>query len=163
MSVRKKILIGVLVVVSLAILYVGPVLAQGVSLKYWSKLGYPNAIEIFFCNIDEYPGHSLECLRFPNELLEELNEDNVIVYTEKGTGIDINGYELYIGDTREHVKEECKYLDPDGIGGQYELGCYYCETHSFLTFYFSYDEEDRLKKIRVWKETYYEEEYGYEE
>ncbi len=146
---RKKIIIGVIVVVSLLTLIIGPVLAQGVSLKYWSKLGFPNAIEIFFCNIDEYPGHSLECLRFPDKLMGDVKGKKTLEYTEKGSGIDMNGYHLHIGDSREHVIEEFSYDDPKGTGGQYELGCFYCDPESFLTFSFSYDENDILIKITI--------------
>ncbi len=123
-TVKKRITIGAIVVVSLAIIYIVPVLAQGVSLRYWRKLGFPNAIQVLKYKIDPYPGHSLECLRFPDKLMGKVKGKKTLEYTERGTGIDINEYHLHVGDSREHVVEEFSYSPLKGTGTRYTLGCF---------------------------------------
>lgn len=152
---RKKIIIGVIVVLSIVALYIVPVLAQGVSLGYWSKLGYPNAIKVYLNRmIGEYPGHSLECLRFPDKLMGDMEDNAILEYTEKGSGIDRNGYNLHVGDSREDVIEELSYLYPEGKGERYELGCYFCDTGYILVFNFVYDENNIVTKMTIKKENY---------
>ena len=147
----KRIIIVVIVIASITVLYIVPVLAQGVSLRYWVKLGCPNPIKVLEYRIDEYPGHSLECMRYPDRLIEDTKGENPLIYTEIGSGIDSNGYHLHVGDSREHIMDEFFYLDPDGNGTRYELGCFYCETSCFLIFEFEYDEEDKVDKMTILK------------
>ncbi len=149
--IRKRIIIWLIIIASFAILDIVPVLAQGVSLRYWVKLGFPNPIKVLEYRIDEYPGHSLECMRFPDQLMEDMDGKRALEYREKGSGIAINGYHLHIGDSREHVIDEFFYSNPDGNGTQYELGCFFCEPESFLTFHFSYDKSNTLIKMIITK------------
>ena len=93
---RKGIILWLIIIASFTILYIVPVLAQGVSLRYWVKLGFPNPIKVLEYRIDEYPGHSLECMRFPEQLMKDMKGKRALEYSKKGTGIDMKGYHLHI-------------------------------------------------------------------
>ena len=65
-------------------------------MRYWVKLGFPNPIKVLEYRIDEYPGHSLECMRFPEQLMKDMKGKRALEYSKKGTGIDMKGYHLHI-------------------------------------------------------------------
>jgi len=154
-TIRKIILVSV---VCLFLLNVILVRAQGVSLGYWAKLGFPTALKIYVYNLDNYPGHSLECIRFPESLIKSKKKHVKVVYTKEGDGFKKNGYSVHIGDTRTSVKNQFRYLDPESDGTYYELGCFYCLNYEFwgnppifYDIYCTYDENDVLVKMIIEK------------
>jgi hypothetical protein len=126
------------------------VFAQGVSFDYWRWLGYPSSISIFYIKADNYPGHTLNCLRNVDYI--KFVGDATSVYEKAGSGIDKGGFHVHIGDTRQDVIKAYRYFKKKEKKDDtaYRQCCNLCSNY-YYDLKFEYDKNDRLTKITIQK------------
>lgn len=144
--VKKKIkdlliwIIIIMILQLLIILFIYP------GYDHWKWLGYPSLPRIIFNTVDNYPGHSINCIKYNDFADKWKGEKNEYVYDNKGDGINLAGIDIHVGDTKSHVQNELRYgnLDKD----EYHIVCFLC-LWDWYTLRFKYDENDVLIKMTV--------------
>lgn len=113
---------------------------------HWTWLGSPSLPRIIFTTMDNYPGHSINCIKYQNFAKEWHGGKDEYIYDKNGEGINVAGINIHVGDTKSHVYKELRYgnLEED----EYNMVCYLC-LWDWYNLQFEYDQNDILKNMTI--------------